>query len=1473
MRSSLVIGKQFPHPKGTGVYRIVKIIGTGASCIVYQADFSDDHGFVTSHLLKEYYPASFHIERLNDGSLVVAEYDQKNFEAGLRRFRESFELQQSIRRIEGLTNSTGNIQGVFYTNGTAYIDMSVLEGQTYEGIEEPSLYQMLRRMKALAKVIGNYHKAGFLHLDIKPSNFFVFPETPEMVMLFDFDSVIQKKEISAYRGLSYTKEWAAPEQLAPSQRSKICEATDLYAIGEIIYTQIFGRHSQREDRRSFSSFSYEFESPLLKKVNPKVFPLLTDFLRKTLCGMPEKRYQSVDELLGKLDVLIALADPTHTYVKSNFTYQSVGFYGRRDLLCKIHSFFAGIEEEKGNALFLSGVGGIGKTELAKRYAYECQKDFDRIIFLPFQHSIEETVCQESLQVYHGNSIEEKSNDISRNYENQLRVLKDDLTPNDLIILDNFDVDDLEGLRIADLLDLNCKILITSRTDFSDYDYPQIIVSAINDMNDLWGVFHQYNQIEYPISENQQIEFLMDFVDFHTMTVCLIAKYLRITEILPSELVELIRTKEGITATQDTTRIRHRKDRCLTNKSIQNHLHTLFDLSRFSLDETVFLSALSLFGPVRIAKDTLREIFGQLYQEETVNGLVKKGWVEHSADKTISLHQIILDLVYKTITEGSAPLDSVICGMKKFIQSPSGSRSTHQGKCTLAKYFLERIRSFEPYTSEQRLAVAELYYFYHTLDRKNNALENASELCTKLNCTASQDLLFNICLAKIIDDAHRYEDTMFVGAEEDVSFSIRDSILKNEIVAWEILFGQPSGKSATGTDIDNHLSSLAYPDLEICSESDRVKLATFLMTVPVIPNLSNVHTKTIEKLVFLAHSLDTAASILSGLEMELDMTDAAYQLYYDEECILRYAYLLNETTGQSYHQAEAVLEHLSSFYSADDYTQFARISRFSDPEKSAYYANKVRNLQQLQSPDCIFLCTHSYMDAAFDESQVGNYQKAIELLKIAQDNNESLEDDILMRMAENYEHQGLLEDAYHCTLAVLDYDQQNNLPNIGTLMELARICTLRGEKEQSIIWYNRIIEENGNKYDLLSPYYQVKVLSAFCLRADLEDRYRIEGSLGDWICERLVDLDSKEHLDSSIVVVFQHIFTHLRSSIGFQEATKYVLKVADNFRKRWQFEEAETLYTFVCCLCFEEHCLQNICFEASVKAAEICISETYNDYSKLLEILEVLREEPGSISELNLARYNLLQVTLYRLSDDYSLDGYSFDAELCLRRKCDYYLIAENDANNACSITDAVSIWKNARDEYMSIDDYSGAEKCCIQLERLLKNEEKEPDAVLELIDHYENKLRIFRQSNNSMGVFECVEDIYKTWGVLGQKSNTQEYQLTDSMQRTIAELFSLQEPVLAIYIGLLRIHRLLEGENCVFRDDVPLYDQQWVEKQIFHLADLLPSSISDCCRDAIQETLNIITSPVHSLFPDASSSLNQFQKVCSVSEIEEKHTR
>ena len=102
-------GSQIKNPEHSGVYEIRNIVGTGASCVVYLADFLECSGARTEHLLKEYNPKGIRIDRNEQGILCVcAEKDQAAFETGLKRFEAGYQMQLNLRRCSDMKNSTSN---------------------------------------------------------------------------------------------------------------------------------------------------------------------------------------------------------------------------------------------------------------------------------------------------------------------------------------------------------------------------------------------------------------------------------------------------------------------------------------------------------------------------------------------------------------------------------------------------------------------------------------------------------------------------------------------------------------------------------------------------------------------------------------------------------------------------------------------------------------------------------------------------------------------------------------------------------------------------------------------------------------------------------------------------------------------------------------------------------------------------------------------------------------------------------------------------------------------------------------------------------------------------------------------------------------------------------------------------------------------------------------------------------------------
>lgn len=619
-------------------FTIQKTIGHGASCFVYYAVCED----LTEHIIKEFNPRNIAMYREAGGELCLeSEDDRDEFEVGLARFREGHTKQRELRLDSDLKNSTSNVQGIFKANGTEYIDMTCFAGDSYEKVTEKSVYDLLKRMKAVAQVIGNYHKSGLLHLDIKPENIFTLPETCEMVMLFDFDSVVSKESVATGGARSYTLSWAAPEQTNPMKRKNICEATDIFAIGEMIFCQLMGgkvngnyRHSTTEERLSFAEYHFDHKLPIFENLNPKVFPMLEDLLHHTICVSIKERYQSTDDLIAKLDEIIAIADPKAPYLKSSLPAVQDFFVGRENEIEEIHRMLS-----ENRILFLNGIGGIGKSELAKHYADAYRAEYDTIIFAPYVSDVNMLLQDDMAIPLHNFSRypEEKPEDYCAR---KLRKLQDFCTERTLFIVDNLDREDDPDL--SKLLDLECQLLITTRMDFSDYGYgQQLFLDVLGSSDSILKIFHKYYTKPLTDEENTCVKQIIDLVAGHTMTIELLAKQMMAGRIKPDQM--LAKLQNGGISESGKEKVRSSKDGVLSARSAYNHIQALFDLSQLDKEERYILANLSLIPHTGISIELFHN-WCELKDYDCVNRLVVEGWVRLDKEKDfVSLHPLVMDI--------------------------------------------------------------------------------------------------------------------------------------------------------------------------------------------------------------------------------------------------------------------------------------------------------------------------------------------------------------------------------------------------------------------------------------------------------------------------------------------------------------------------------------------------------------------------------------------------------------------------------------------------------------------------------------------------------------------------------------------------------------------------------------------------------------------------------------------------------------
>ena len=660
---------------------IKKFIGSGASCLVYLAEAEDE----TEHLIKEYYPQNLFLEREANGRLIVPEEKQDKFDEGLNRFKNRCKTQIEIRKNEELKNYTFDTKGYLYGNGTEYIDSVYQSGKSYDTVEEESLVNLIQRITRLTKVVQIYHKKlDLLLLDLKPENIFVRPEkeTTDDIILFDFDSITSKHDIMSNHYHSFTKDWAAPEQLLSYKKTHICEATDLFSIGEILFVKIFRRHSTNTERRSFANYTFDPNNKLFKNISPEVFELLTQVFRKTIATDINKRFHTAAELINALDIIKEKAEQT-VYIKTTLPSVTAKFIGRTEELKKIDDIL-----KTRNVVFLSGFGGIGKTEIALKYANDkLKKEYDTVSFLSFKKNIQNTFCSDDLNVVGLNESKDEYDD--EFFETKFKVFRDLCCEKTLIILDNFDV--MNDANLGKFCEeLGCKIIITTRNKGICDEYDEIIIEDMGEQK-AWDLFCQYNQSDYSSEETNALNSIFKQINYHTMLVVLIAKHLKLSDQLPSFMKEKLQEKTGVTSINESD-MNQKKDKKIISDTVIGHLLKLFNLSNFSEVQLEILRSLSSLGFVRINKNFFLELLSLENAQTELNKLVELGWIyfDGLANK-IHLHQIILDLIYNEKNPNTENCPHLTTGIIDLLEQQTNSYTEKRKQHRLAEAFFERIK--------------------------------------------------------------------------------------------------------------------------------------------------------------------------------------------------------------------------------------------------------------------------------------------------------------------------------------------------------------------------------------------------------------------------------------------------------------------------------------------------------------------------------------------------------------------------------------------------------------------------------------------------------------------------------------------------------------------------------------------------------------------------------------------------------------
>jgi serine/threonine protein kinase len=275
-----------------GKYLIGRVLGEGGFGITY---IGWDLNLDLKIAIKEYYPTGF-VTRENALTYMVTPFTGEKtefFQSGREKFVDEAKRLAKFYSLPGIVS----IKDFFLENGTAYIVMEYVEGETLKqylsrmGGKIPA-DKVFELMKPVMNSLTNIHKAGIIHRDISPDNIMITNEGN--IKLIDFGAA-RDFENSGNRSLSVMlKPGYAPEE---QYRSRGVQGpwTDIYALCATIYKAITGITPDEASERLRRD---QLKSP--SQFNLHIMPHQETALMKGLAVLQEERFDNIVDLMKNI---------------------------------------------------------------------------------------------------------------------------------------------------------------------------------------------------------------------------------------------------------------------------------------------------------------------------------------------------------------------------------------------------------------------------------------------------------------------------------------------------------------------------------------------------------------------------------------------------------------------------------------------------------------------------------------------------------------------------------------------------------------------------------------------------------------------------------------------------------------------------------------------------------------------------------------------------------------------------------------------------------------------------------------------------------------------------------------------------------------------------------------------------------------------------------------------------------------------
>ncbi|ALV23200.1 hypothetical protein ASO20_00725 [Mycoplasma sp. (ex Biomphalaria glabrata)] len=231
--------------------------------------------------------------------------DIKTIETNLIRFKNEAQI---ISAVSSSSNNLVHIYDYFSEGLYEYIVMEFVDGENLKQVlRERShfhYYEACQILYEIAKGLKAIHNCNIVHRDLKPENILI--KSDGTIKIADFGiSILEGANHSLTKAnvIIGSVQYMAPEAI--TDKDSISKATDIYALGVILYEMITGSNPfVRANMYDILRDQIKRKIPSVNTRFPNIPNKIDFFIQKCTAKNLNNRYKNIDDVINDLEIIL-----------------------------------------------------------------------------------------------------------------------------------------------------------------------------------------------------------------------------------------------------------------------------------------------------------------------------------------------------------------------------------------------------------------------------------------------------------------------------------------------------------------------------------------------------------------------------------------------------------------------------------------------------------------------------------------------------------------------------------------------------------------------------------------------------------------------------------------------------------------------------------------------------------------------------------------------------------------------------------------------------------------------------------------------------------------------------------------------------------------------------------------------------------------------------------------------------------------